>query len=192
MSSSQTRRYDPAFHFKQDLQEQGCGCCCNAFCWANVWLFLWLCLNIVGILFYSLMVYALYSPFGTVEFQCDENDDGIYEECDVRKVLEDQGITREVAIATLVVQCVITICNIFGFIGLWNCIPWMILLTVIIGLIGTIWSLVYFILAKQYYYIIALIVPLLLICFFISIYNTARTHQKEAKSYQNVQHQEPV
>ena len=138
------------------------------------------------------MLYALYSPYGTVEWQCDDNSDGIYTQCDIRKVLEDQGVNREYAIITLVVQCIITLCNIFGFIGLWNCIPWMIMLTIIIGVIETVWSLVYFILAKQYYYIFALIIPLLLICFFISIYSTAAQHQKEAKSYNQVQHNEPV
>eukprot|EP00483_Globobulimina_turgida_P008505 UN08522 len=174
--------------FRQELKSVGCGCC-NAFCFANLWLLVWLLLNLLLILWFALMVFALYSPYDTVPWPwpCDQNNDGMMEECDAREVLQDYGVTRGVAIATLTVQFIICIFNIFGFIGLWQCQACLLLITIFIGIVGTIWYLVYFILAKQYYYIIALLVPCFLICFFVRIYETARIISKNAESYENVQ-----
>merc|ERR1719384_734441 len=186
--SHASNRYDPVYHFRKDLKGQGCGCFCNVFCWANVWLFLWLICNLLIIAWYSMMVYVLYSPSGTVTWPCDKNGDENMDACDAREVLEDWPLIEQAAITGLVVQCIITICNIFGFVGLWNCIPWMIMLTVIIGVIDIIWCLVYYIMAHQYYFIFWLLIPLLLVCFFSSIYNTARFHQSEANHIEILSH----
>eukprot|EP01084_Bolivina_argentea_P294212 506185_1 len=164
--STDKHRYDPAYHFRKDLKSQGCGCFCNAFCWANLWLFLWLTFNIIMILLASFCVYVMYSPTGTIIWDCDKNADGIMEKCDPRQMLEDNGYTQAAAVAWLVWQCIITLVNIFGFIGLWNCIPWMILITVLLSIFEIIWTLVVYIYLKAYYYIFWLIIPLLLICFF--------------------------
>eukprot|EP01083_Nonionella_stella_P045755 122716_1 len=130
------QRYDASYHFKRELEEQGCGCLCNAFCWANFWLLLWLFLNLLLLLWFALMVYALHSDYGAVEWDCDSNSDGIMESCDAREVLEDYGITKGASIAYLVLQFIIIILNILGFVGLWQCIPWMILIIIIMAVCG--------------------------------------------------------
>ena len=194
MSSKAEQRYDPAYHFKKDLKNQRCACF-NTFCCANLLLLIWLAWNIVYILGITVAVYAVYSPYGSIKWPCDEGHDGDTEYCDLREILEtrydgDSAKATGITVFWLVIQIIITLINFGGFIGLWNCIPWMILLTIFIALLGIVFACIGMILSQQYYWLFILIIPIFLICYFINIWQTAKKHTQRAKGYQNVQYED--
>merc|ERR1712190_655307 len=106
---------------------------------------------------------------------------GVVTKCDARELLEDAGITEGAAITAVVFQCFVVIFNVLGFIGLWNCIPWMIGITVITCFANLVWCMVYWIMSYQYWYLFWIIWPLALCCFFTNIYNSAMYHVNEAR-----------
>merc|ERR1712154_156345 len=101
-------------------------------------------------------------------------------DCDLRTELESFGYTQTVAIIVLVVQSVALVINILVYVGLRTSQPCLIFLCVLIMWVGIILQCVNFVLTKQYYYILILVFPLILACFFTWIYNQARYHAKKA------------
>lgn len=109
--------YVAEIEFKRELRANGC-CCCNAYCWANFMLTIGLIFNILAIVWDSFAVAIMYEPFGTFEGQCYVGDQVDPEDCDFKQVLLDNGYTKEVAVFILVVQCIVFLINLMGYVGL--------------------------------------------------------------------------
>ena len=191
MSSTDSSEYNPAIEFQDELKQQRCGfSCCNTFCAANLCLLLCFIWNIVYLLGISIVVFAAYSPYNTLTWPCYSDMNGGTEYCDLREIIEenwngDQQKARLISVSWLIIQVILTICNALGFIGLWNCIPWMILLNIFIATLGTVCALIGCVITTQYDFIILLVIPAVLICFFVQIWNTAKKHKVQAINYQN-------
>merc|ERR1712228_663482 len=98
----------------------------------------------------GVVMYIIEAPYNTLEWSCPDDTS---KTCDPRVILEDAGINQGAAIAALVIQCIVIILNVLGFVGLWNCISWMLMIIAIVGFVNLVWCLVYWILAVQYWYI---------------------------------------
>merc|ERR1719464_1497922 len=171
---------DASRELRRALRSNGC-CCCNAWCWANSLLTIGLVFQILAIIYDSYAVAAMYSPLGTFPVQCYEHD--VWTECDLKVVLEDYGYTGGVAIVILLINIAAFLINLLAFCGLHNATPWMLLLLVGIGWVSIIVNFIHMMMARQYEYIVFLIIPLALVAFYTYIWREARYHRhKEAQS----------
>eukprot|EP01084_Bolivina_argentea_P219971 372904_1 len=191
MIVSGRHRYNKVSHFRQDLETQTCCCCCTAWCWANVLLFLWVLINLALLVAYALMLYVLYSSYGTVAWNCEVHlEDGNADTCDTRKQLEHMGFSKETVFIAVFVQLIVLLVNILAFIGLYNCIPWTFLLVVIIGTIEVIANITYCIWTHQFMAILSQIIPIFLVFFFLKLYDTAKAHVNMARFQRNMPFQD--
>merc|ERR1712083_78467 len=159
----------------------------------NFMLTIGLIFNILAIIFDSFCVAVMYEPSGTFMGECYV-DDGSHDtyECDFKTVLQDAGYTKAVAVIILVIQLIVFFINLMGYVGLHKCNPCLLFVLVLVGVGGIIANLVNFIMTEKYEYIAALIIPLVVVSFYVWIWNTARDHKKKERRGGNRYEQEPL
>ena len=162
------RREKPEKLFKWKLKENDG--CCSSWCSAHFFLIYLLLTNITNMVIAGYHLKVLIDPYGTHEI-CYYPADGEPEECvDERQFYEDAGLTKTFLIVEIVFLVLYVLVTIMTFHALQKCIPWIFFLLWLFINVQIIFILIHTILTGIYWGIFALLIPMLLSCYFWMLY----------------------
>jgi len=185
------RKEKPEVLFKWKLKENDG--CCSSWCSAHFFLIYLLLENIANIVIAAYHLKVLTDPYGTHEIcYYPTNDDGSKECVDEREFYESAGLTVGFLGCEIAFLCIYVILVIMTFHALQKCIPWIFMALWIAINVQIIFILVHTVFTGIYWGIFALLIPMMLSCYFWMLYQLAKYFQKGGIYDQDMRYYSPA